>query len=57
MVNSTKESSGQFHEVIATKHVYLKDNQIYIRRVSIETIPEEFSGVEWFPTNFNWVSN
>jgi len=55
MANNTNET-GQFHKVITTKHVFIKDNQVFMRRASIDRFPEDNPMHEWFPTEFNWVS-
>ncbi|MFK7813474.1 MAG: hypothetical protein AB8B59_13355 [Maribacter sp.] len=45
--------TNRFHDSIRTAHVFLEDNQVFIKN---ET-EEPFSGevAEWFPTDFNWI--
>ncbi|MBM1107006.1 hypothetical protein JQC67_12715 [Aurantibacter crassamenti] len=45
-------SSGQFHEIIKTKHVFTEDNQVFLKQEI-----EDNTAVEWFPTNFYWKPN
>lgn len=53
MMENNKKDSGQFHNVIKTKHVFIEDNQVFMRREAEGSYPEGIP--EWFPTNFNWI--
>lgn len=51
MENSTK-ASGQFHDVIKTKRVFIKNQQVFMKREAEEILLEDVA--EWFPTDFKW---
>ena len=52
MMENNKSESGQFHEVIKTKYVFIDNQKVFIRREVEELSLHDVA--EWFPTDFNW---
>lgn len=54
MGNKTNESH-RFHDIIKTKHVFIEDNQVFIKRDSVEYAVSDNHGELWYPINFQWI--
>lgn len=56
MKNNSENCVQAQRSGIKTKHVFLKEEQVFLKKEVSETI-EAFEDIaEWFPTDFNWVS-
>lgn len=55
MKNKTK-SSNRFQDSIRTKHVFIEDEQVFLKKEMQEAFLETTTVAEWFPTDFKWVS-
>lgn len=53
-MNNEISASSRFHEVIETKHVYIEDEQVFLKRRRQEVGVEDSTVAEWFPTDFKW---
>lgn len=47
---------NRFHEAIRTQHVFIEDEQVYLKRESEESVGADTNFVEWLPTDFQWIS-
>lgn len=54
MSNKTK-MSNRFHSIIRTKHVFIEDEQVFMKKESKEEFLEDTTVAEWFPTDFKWI--
>lgn len=52
MENKTNISK-RFHEIIRTAHVFIEEDQVFIKNETQE--PPLGDVAEWFPTDFKWV--
>ena len=52
MMENNKSESGQFQQVIKTKHVFIDNQKVFIRSEEEELSLHDVA--EWFPTDFNW---
>ena len=53
MKNKTK-STHLFHAAIQTRHVFNENEQVFLRKESLEECSEYGTVAEWFPTDFKW---
>ncbi|MFS4491949.1 hypothetical protein [Maribacter sp. 2308TA10-17] len=44
----------RFHAAIRTKHVFIEDEQVFLKKETQETFLEDTNVAEWFPTDFKW---
>ncbi|WP_171037043.1 hypothetical protein [Maribacter algarum] len=44
-----------FHAAIKTQHVYIENEQVFLKKNNQETFMEETNVAEWFPTDFKWI--
>ncbi len=49
------DRSKRFHETIKTKHVFIEDNQVFLKRDTRESVLSDDHGEIWCPINFQWV--
>lgn len=47
---------NRFHEAITTQHVFIEGEQVYLKKESEESTDTNTNFVEWFPTDFQWIS-
>lgn len=40
-------TSSRFHDVIQTKHVFIKNEQVFLKK--------DTNIARWFPTDFKWI--
>lgn len=53
----TKTNSlGRYHEIISTKHVFLEDEQVFLKSNTNEPSNLEIDKEEWSPINFQWIA-
>lgn len=45
----------RFHDSIRTKHDFIEDEQIFLKKETQEVFLEDRIVAEWFPTDFKWV--
>jgi hypothetical protein len=57
MKNTTKNICSICHDVIETQHVFSEDNQVFLKRSMVEPSNGTILRDEWFPINFQWVSD
>jgi len=55
MKSNTNTFSSQ-GTAIKTKHVFIEDEQVFLKKETIEAFLDDTEVAEWFPTDFNWVS-
>lgn len=55
MMENKTSISKIFHAAIKTKHVFIKDEQVFLKKDNQEAIVVDTNGVEWFPTRFKWM--
>lgn len=48
-------SSNRFHDSIQTKHVFIEDEQVFLKKEMQETPVANTFTAEWFPTDFKWI--
>lgn len=46
---------NRFRDTIRTKHVFIEDAQVFIKKETNEAIFEDTTVAEWFPTDFKWI--
>jgi hypothetical protein len=44
----------RFHTAITTRHVYIKEEQVYLKKEPQDIIDADTSIAEWLPTDFQW---
>ncbi|MBU2904025.1 hypothetical protein KO529_04445 [Arenibacter algicola] len=57
MKNTTKSICCICHDVIETQHVFSEDNQVFLKRNMIESSNGKTLKDQWYPINFQWVSD
>lgn len=45
----------RFHTSIRTQHVYIRDNQVYLKKKPVESVDTDKKIEEWSPTDFKWI--
>lgn len=46
---------GRYHSVIKTKHVFMEDDQVFLKSNGQEPTAQEYHGEVWYPINFQWI--
>lgn len=54
-MKSKKTLSSRFHQIIKTKHVYIENNQVFVKRYSQKLSVANTHDELWLPTNFQWI--
>jgi len=54
MENKTNETN-RFHEIIETKHVFIEDNQVFMKMDALESVLQDNLIEVWHPINFQWI--
>ncbi|MDL5513511.1 hypothetical protein QSE00_16920 [Arenibacter sp. M-2] len=57
MKNRTNTLCSICHDVIETQHVFSEDNQVFIKRNRVESSNGSILKDQWYPINFQWVSD
>ena len=55
-MENKKSISKIFHRTIKTQHVFMEDEQVFLKKEKPETYAADANFVEWFPTSFKWKS-
>jgi len=55
-MKNKRNTLSNYLEGIKTKHVFLENEQVFLKKESDLSTHEETEAIEWFPTDFNWVS-
>lgn len=45
----------RFHTSIRTQHVFIEDEQVYLKKEFKESGDSDSNFAEWFPTDFQWI--
>lgn len=55
-MKTKKSKSTRYHKFLKTNHVFVDENQVYLKKEIIETEILADQAVQWFPVNFQWSS-
>ena len=50
-----KGKQVRFHEIIKTKHVFIEDDKVFVKRDTQESALPDNHGEMWYPINFQWI--
>lgn len=48
-------TSNRISNGIQTKHVFIEDEQVFLKKDVQETLVADTNTAEWFPTDFKWI--
>ncbi len=53
-MKNKKSIAQRFHAAIKTQHVFIEDEQVFLKNETQETFSDHTNVAEWFPTDFKW---
>lgn len=54
-MNKKTKMTNRFHSLIRTTHVFIEDEQVFMKKETKEEFLEDTAVAEWFPTDFKWI--
>lgn len=55
-MKTKKSKSSRYHKFLKTNHVFVDENQVYLKKDILEADDLTEQTIQWFPVNFQWSS-